>query len=100
MRILSDPIFGDIDAHVPQNTTHMKPLNKFNLQSKTRGSFATRVTSTDSSDVQIPTRKQERLNYHCYSNALSMEKCQKLKEAQRKEGLPIGERNLFICLFY
>lgn len=27
MRILTDPIFGDIETHVPQNTVILRPAN-------------------------------------------------------------------------
>lgn len=86
MRILTDPIFGDIETHVPQNTAFLRPTNKFKMQSKAfRGkgsSFAAMVTSVHSPEEKTDTnntKKQDILYCHCCSRAHFLEKCQQFQ---------------------
>ncbi|XP_030596228.1 uncharacterized protein LOC115787620 [Archocentrus centrarchus] len=90
VRILSDPIFGDIEAHVPQNIAGSRPSSKFKLQTRTRGterSFATTVTSIDSSEDKSMTSSLQKQSLHCYccSCAHLLEKCQLFKGKKHRE---------------
>ena len=92
VRILSDPIFGNIEAHVHQNVTALKPLNKLKMQTRTfkgRGSsFATTVMPGNSCEENAHTNnitKQDLVCCSCCSCAHLLEKCQQFLRKKHRE---------------
>lgn len=106
MRILTDPIFGDIATHVPQNTAILRPANKFKMQSKTfrgKGSgFAAMVISVhfpEKTDTNN-TKKQDILYCHFCSRGFFLEKCPQFQRQKHGEKIQfLKEKGIcFGCL--
>ena len=94
VRILSDPIFGNIELRVPQNVTASKPCNKFKMQTKSfRGkgsSFATTVMPVNSSDENAHTSNAKRqgvLYCSCCTWTHLLEKCQHFQHKKKRKNL-------------
>ncbi|KAK0154798.1 hypothetical protein N1851_002884 [Merluccius polli] len=92
VRILSDPIFGNIEPPVPQNVTASKPCNNFKMQTKSfRGkgsSFATTVMPVNSSEEKAHTsnaKRQDILYCSCCTRAHLLEKCQQFQRKKHRE---------------
>ncbi len=105
VRILSDPIFGDIDAVSPKPVT-LTTTNKFKLQPKSGvkgSSFATTITPMDSVENKATVKdaeKQEVLSCPCCSRAHTLEKCQQFKGKKHRDKIQfLKEKSLcFGCL--
>lgn len=105
VRILSDPIFGDLEVVTPKSVS-VNPTNKLKLQSRSGAkgsSFATTVApmySVENKVTQNDFKKQESLNCHCCSRAHPLEKCQQFKGKKHRDKIDfLKEKGIcFGCL--
>lgn len=88
VKMLSDPIFGDIDG-ASSNTLS----NRFSVQSKYKGSsFATTVTQKDSGEDDTPvniSRKQATPLCLCCSRAHPLEECQQFNGKRHRDKISL-----------
>jgi len=105
VRILSDPIFGDIEgASQPQRGVVLNTSNRFKLQSKSRmkgSSFATTVTEVNP-DENKPTVNcpKKRACLVIAVHVLILWRNANNLKAQRQDPFSKGERHLFWMLGY